>query len=345
MKVLVTGGCGFIGSNFIRHLLQQADDYHVVNLDALTYAGNPTNLADLRDHPHYTFVQGDVCDLPLVEHLMTLGVDAIVHMAAESHVDRSILDPAGFVRTNVLGTQTLLEAARQGRVARFLHVSTDEVYGSLDAVGRFSEQSPLAPNSPYAASKAAADLLVRAYVRTYGMPAIITRASNNYGPYQFPEKVIPLFVTHALEGRELPIYGDGQHVRDWLFVEDHCDGLMRVLQAGRVGEIYNIGGGQECTNLELARLIVQAVGMPEGMIKFVNDRPAHDRRYALSSEKMAAELGWQPRVTLTEGLARTVAWYRKHASWWRKVKDAGYQANYQRQYGQADEVGEVIIQS
>jgi dTDP-glucose 4,6-dehydratase len=334
MKVLVTGGCGFIGSNFIRYLVQQVDDYQVVNLDALTYAGNPANLADLWENPRYTFLRGDICDRPLVEHLITSGVDAIVHMAAESHVDRSILDPAGFVRTNVLGTQTLLEAARKGSISRFIHVSTDEVYGSLGPVDQFTEQSPLAPNSPYAASKAAADLLVHAYVQTYGVPAIITRASNNYGPYQFPEKVIPLFVTNALEGRELPTYGDGQHVRDWLFVEDHCEGLMRVLQAGRVGEIYNIGGGQECTNLELARLIVHAVGVSEEVIRFVKDRPAHDRRYALSSEKIAAELGWQPRVTLAEGLARTVVWYREHGPWWRKLKDEGYQAYYQRQYGQ-----------
>jgi dTDP-glucose 4,6-dehydratase len=334
MKVLVTGGCGFIGSNFIRYLVQQVDDYQVVNMDALTYAGNPANLADLWENPRYTFVRGDICDRPLVEHLITSGVDAIVHMAAESHVDRSILDPAGFVRTNVLGTQTLLEAARKGSISRFIHVSTDEVYGSLGPVDQFTEQSPLAPNSPYAASKAAADLLVHAYVQTYGVPAIITRASNNYGPYQFPEKVIPLFVTNALEGRELPTYGDGQHVRDWLFVEDHCEGLMRVLQAGRVGEIYNIGGGQECTNLELARLIVHAVGVSEEVIRFVKDRPAHDRRYALSSEKIAAELGWQPRVTLAEGLARTVVWYREHGPWWRKLKDEGYQAYYQRQYGQ-----------
>jgi dTDP-glucose 4,6-dehydratase len=334
MKVLVTGGCGFIGSNFICYLMQQVDDYQVVNMDALTCAGNPANLADLWENPRYRFVRGDICDRPLVEHLITSGVDAIVHMAAESHVDRSILDPAGFVRTNVLGTQTLLEAARKGSISRFIHVSTDEVYGSLGPVDQFTEQSPLAPNSPYAASKAAADLLVRAYVQTYGVPAIITRASNNYGPYQFPEKVIPLFVTNALDGRELPTYGDGQHVRDWLFVEDHCEGLMRVLQAGRVGEIYNIGGGQECTNLELARLTVHAVGVSEEMIRFVKDRPAHDRRYALSSEKMAAELGWQPRVTLTQGLARTVVWYREHGPWWRKLKGEGYQAYYQRQYGQ-----------
>jgi len=333
MKVLVTGGCGFIGSNFIRYLLRQADEYRVVNLDALTYAGNPANLADLQGDSRYAFVHGDICDRALVEEVMAAGVETVVHMAAESHVDRSILDAADFVRTNVLGTQTLLDVARKMSVRRFVHVSTDEVYGSLGPVGRFSEEQPLSPNSPYAASKAASDLLVRAYVQTYGVPAIITRASNNYGPYQFPEKVIPLFITNALEGRGLPVYGDGQHVREWLFVEDHCEGLMRVLQAGRVGEVYNIGGGQECTNLELARLIVQAVGIADEKIRFVNDRPAHDRRYALNSDKLSVELGWRPRTTLAEGLARTVTWYRDHMPWWQQLKDAGYRAYYRRQYG------------
>jgi dTDP-glucose 4,6-dehydratase len=333
MKVLVTGGCGFIGSNFVRYLLQQADDYQVMNLDALTYAGNPANLADLQGHPGYTFIHGDICDRNLVEDVMASGVDAVVHMAAESHVDRSILDASVFVRTNVLGTQTLLNAARDARVSRFVHVSTDEVYGSLGVDGQFTEESPLAPNSPYAASKAAADLLVRAYVHTYGVPALITRASNNYGPFQFPEKVIPLFLTNALEGRELPIYGDGQHVREWLFVEDHCAGLLQVLRQGKVGEVYNIGGGQECTNLELARLIVEAVGASGTLIRFVHDRPAHDRRYALSSEKMAAELGWRPQVPLAAGLARTVAWYRQQEQWWRQLKDGRYQAYYRQQYG------------
>jgi len=264
---------------------------------------------------------------------MADGVEAVVHLAAESHVDRSILDAAAFVRTNVLGTQTLLDAARQAGVRRFVHVSTDEVYGALGETGHFTEDSPLAPNSPYAASKAASDLLVRAYVQTYGLPAVITRSSNNYGPYQFPEKVMPLFITNAMEGRELPVYGDGQHVRDWLFVEDNCEGLRRVLHAGRVGEIYNIGGGQECTNLALARLIVQAVGASERLITFVTDRPAHDRRYALRCDKMAAELGWRPRVTLAQGVAQTVAWYRAHESWWRALKGQAYQAYYQRQYG------------
>ena len=333
MRVLVTGGCGFIGSNFIGHLLRQRDGYQVINLDTLTYAGSPANLADLQGHPCYTFIHGDICDRALVEDVMASGVEAVVHMAAESHVDRSIIDASVFVRTNVLGTQTLLNAARDARIVRFVHVSTDEVYGSLGAEGRFTEESPLTPNSPYAASKAAADLLVRAYVHTYGVPALIARASNNYDPYQFPEKIIPLFLTNALEGRELPIYGDGQHVREWLFVEDHCAGLLQVLLGGKVGEVYNIGGGQECTNLELARLIIEAVGASEALIRFVHDRPAHDRRYALSSEKIAGELGWRPQVSLTAGLARMVAWYRQQEQWWRRLKDARYQTYYQRQYG------------
>jgi dTDP-glucose 4,6-dehydratase len=337
VKILVTGGCGFIGSNFIRYLLQQSEGYQVVNLDALTYAGNPANLEDLQGEPRYTFVHGDICDRAQVDEVMTSGVDAVVHMAAESHVDRSILDASAFIRTNVLGTQTLLDSARQAGIGRFVHVSTDEVYGSLGPMGHFTETSALTPNSPYAASKAGSDLLVRAYVQTYGLPAVITRASNNYGPYQFPEKFISLFITNALDERPLPIYGDGQYVREWLYVEDHCAGLLRVLHAGRVGEVYNIGGGQECTNLALARLIVQTVGASEGLITFVQDRPGHDRRYALRSDKIAAEVGWRPRVTLAEGLARTVAWYRQHEAWWRQLKDEGYQAYYRQQYGRGAE--------
>ena len=277
------------------------------NLHVQTYASNPANLADWQGDPRYTFVQGDICDRGVVAQVMGSGVDAIVQLAAESHMDRSILDGADFVRTNVVGTQVLLEAARTHGVNRFVHVSTDEVYGWLGPVGRFTEGSALAPNNPYAASKAAAELLVRAYVQTYGVPAMITRASNNYGPYQFPEKEVPLFITNAIEGRELPVYDDGPHVREWLFVDDHCSGLERVLLAGRTGEIYHIGGGQACTNLELANLIVRALGLSEEAIRFVKDRLAHDRRYALSSEKMAAELGWRPRVPLAEGVARTVA--------------------------------------
>jgi dTDP-glucose 4,6-dehydratase len=319
MKVLVTGGCGFIGSNFIRYLLRQPEPYEVVNLDALTYAGNPANLDDVQGHPGYTFIHGDICDRALVEDVMRAGIEAVVHLAAESHVDRSILDASAFVRSNVLGTQTLLDAAHKVGLRRFLQVSSDEVYGSLGADGSFTEESPLAPNSPYAASKAGADLLVRAFVQTHGLPAIITRASNTYGPYQFPEKIIPLFLTNALDGRELPLYGDGQQVRDWLFVEDHCAGLLRVLQGGSIGEVYNIGGRQECTNIDLARLILDAVGASETLIRFVEDRPGHDRRYALSCDKMAVELGWKPKVTLAEGLARTVDWYRAHVSWWRPL--------------------------
>ena len=321
MKVLVTGGCGFIGSNFIRYLLRQPEPYEVVNLDALTYAGNPANLDDVQGHPGYTFIHGDVCDRALVEEIMRSGIEAVVHLAAESHVDRSILDASAFVRSNVLGTQTLLDAACKFRLHRFLQVSTDEVYGSLGAEGYFTEQSPLAPNNPYAASKASADLLVRAFVHTHGLPAIITRASNNYGPYQFPEKIIPLFLTNALDGRELLIYGDGQQVRDWLFVEDHCVGLLQVLQEGSIGDVYNIGSHQECTNVELARLILNAVGAPDTLIRFVEDRPGHDRRYALSGDKMAVELGWKPKTTLPEGLVRMVDWYRAHECWWRPLKN------------------------
>jgi dTDP-glucose 4,6-dehydratase len=333
VKILVTGGCGFIGANFIHYLLRHTEADQVVNLDVLTYAGNPANLQELHDDPRYTFVHGDIGDRPLVAHLLADGVEAVVHLAAESHVDRSIQDAAAFVRTNVLGTQTLLDAARQVGLRRFVHVSTDEVYGSLGPVGQFHETSPLAPNSPYAASKAASDLMVRAYVQTYGVPAVITRSCNNYGPYQFPEKAIPLFITNALEGRSLPVYGDGLQVREWIYVEDHCAGLLRVLQEGRVGEVYNIGGGQECANIDLARQIVHAVGAPERLITFVTDRPAHDRRYALNGAKIVAELGWQPRVTLAQGLAQTVAWYRAHDSWWQALKNQDYQAYYQRQYG------------
>jgi dTDP-glucose 4,6-dehydratase len=333
MRILVTGGCGFIGSNFIRYLLRQSGDYQVVNLDALTYAGHPANLQDLRGHPRYTFMHGDICDGLLVKQVISSGCDAVVHMAAETHVDRSILDASVFVRTNVLGTQVLLDAVRDAQVRRFVLVSTEEVYGSLGPAGPFMETSPLAPNSPYAASKAGAEFLVRAYSQTYGLPAIITRASNNYGPYQFPEKVVPLFLTNALEGRELPVYGDGQQVREWLFVEDHCEALWQVLERGRVGEVYNIAGPQACTNLELARLIVQAVGASEDLIRLVRDRPGHDRCYALNSNKLATELGWQPQVMLGDGLARTVAWYRAHEAWWRRLKDERYRAYYQHQYG------------
>ncbi len=332
MKVLITGGCGFIASNLIRYLLNLKTGYEVINLDALTYAGNEKNLEEFRESAEYAFVKGDICDEPLVEQIVGGGVDAIIHMAAETHVDRSILGPREFVRTNVLGTQNLLEVARRFEVKRFVHVSTDEVYGSLGLEGVFTEESPLEPNSPYAASKASSDLLVRAYVQTYGFPAIITRASNNYGPYQFPEKFIPLFLTNAMEGKKLPLYGDGLNVRDWLFVEDHCKALEIILHKGTPGEIYNIGGDQEYPNVEIAKTIVRLAGASEESIRFVKDRPGHDRRYALSIEKLSGELGWNPRVTLEDGLAKTVEWYKKNEDWWRPLKDRQYEEYYRKQY-------------
>jgi dTDP-glucose 4,6-dehydratase len=316
VKILVTGGCGFIGSNFIHYLLREADCDQVVNLDALTYAGNPANLADLDGHPRYQFVPGNICDRALVEQVMTSGIDAVVHLAAESHVDRSILEAAAFVRTNVLGTQTLLDAARDARVRRFVQVSTDEVYGSLGPEGQFTEDSPLAPNSPYAASKAGADLLVRAYVQTYGLPAIITRAANNYGPYQFPEKLIPLMITNALADKKLPVYGDGLNVRDWIHVEDHCRGVMAVLLEGRPGEIYNIGGDGEMENIAVVELILETLGKPHELISYVEDRLGHDRRYAIDSTKIQSELGWKPLHTPREGIRQTVGWYLENRQWW-----------------------------
>ncbi len=333
MKVLVTGGCGFIGSNFIRYLLNLKESYEVINLDFLTYAGNEKNLEELQESPNYSFVKGDICDENLVEETIESGVDAIVHMAAESHVDRSILGSKVFLHTNILGTQNLLEIARRFGVKRFVHVSTDEVYGSLGPEGVFTEESPLEPNSPYAASKASSDLFVRSCMQTYGFPAIITRGSNNYGPYQFPEKFVPLFVTNAMEGKSLPLYGDGLNVRDWLFVEDHCRALETVLRAGTPGSIYNIGGNQEFSNIEIAKTIIQLVEASEDLIEFVKDRPGHDRRYALGIEKISRELGWKPTVRLEDGLARTVDWYRNNAAWWRPLKDRQYEEYYRKQYG------------
>jgi len=314
MKVLVTGGCGFIGSNFVRYLLAREPDCRVINLDALTYAGNPANLADVDRDSRYRFVHGDVADPDTVRPLVK-DVDAVVHFAAESHVDRSIAGPAVFVRTNVLGTQVLLDACREARVPRFVQVSTDEVYGSLGPEGLFTEESPLRPNSPYAASKAAADHMVRAYHHTYGFPAMITRCSNNYGPYQAPEKLIPLMITRALQDRPLPVYGNGLNVRDWIHVEDHCAALLKILQEGRPGEVYNIGSNQERTNLQVVRMILEVLGKPESLIAFVPDRPGHDYRYALDASKLRRELGWTPRWGFEEGLRQTVRWYAEHRDW------------------------------
>ena len=329
MKLLVTGGAGFIGSNFIRHVLATHGDDTVVNLDKLTYAGNPANLADLAGNTRYTFVQGDICDATVVRDVMR-GVDAVVNMAAESHVDRSILDPDAFLRTGVHGVHTLLEAVRDLKVARLLHISTDEVYGSI-AEGAASEEAPLAPTSPYSAAKAAGDLLALAYVHTHKTPVVITRSSNNFGPYQYPEKVIPLFVTNALDDEALPLYGDGRNVRDWLYVLDNCEAIDLVLRRGRDGEVYNIGGGHEVENVALTRDILRLTGKPETLIRPVKDRPGHDRRYAVDCAKIRA-LGWTPRHGFADALAATVGWYKRNEAWWRPLKSGAFKAYYERQY-------------
>jgi dTDP-glucose 4,6-dehydratase len=332
LKILVTGGAGFIGSNFIRYFLSAHPESAVVNFDKLTYAGNLDNLSDLQSHSGYKFVLGDVCDAGAVRDALEERVDAVVHFAAESHVDRSIADAREFIRTNVQGTWTLLEAARRAKLSRFVHVSTDEVYGSLARGVTADEHAPLQPNSPYAASKAASDLLVRSFWQTYRFPALLTRSSNNYGPFQFPEKFLPLMITNALEGKPLPVYGDGLNERDWIFVEDHCRALDRVLEAGRPGEIYNIGYGQGVTNLSVVHRLLQILRKPGDLIEFVEDRPGHDRRYALDSSKIRAELGWKPAVTFEEGLLRTVEWYRLHPEWVRKTKSGEYRDYYRKFY-------------
>jgi dTDP-glucose 4,6-dehydratase len=333
-KWLVTGGCGFIGSNFILDLLARGDGDEVINLDALTYAGNLENLAGVEKNPRYRFVRGDIRDRGVVEELFRDGVDCVVNFAAESHVDRSIHDSSPFITTNVLGTQVLLDAAHRFGTGRFLHVSTDEVYGSLGPEGLFTEDSPFAPNSPYAASKAAADLLVRAFHHTFGLPTLVTRCSNNYGPYQFPEKLIPLFLTNALEDKPLPLYGDGLNVRDWIHVRDHCRGLLHVAEEGEVGCVYNIGGGNERTNLEITRLILGALGKPESLITYVKDRPGHDRRYAIDDARIRA-LGFAPEVPFAEGIEETVRWYLDNRSWWERIKTGEYIEYYDRQYGKS----------
>jgi dTDP-glucose 4,6-dehydratase len=330
--LLVTGGCGFIGSNFVRLVLESEPEVAVVNFDALTYAGNPENLADLAGNPRYRFVKGDVADRAAVEAALD-GVDSVIHFAAESHVDRSILDSGPFVRTNVLGTQVLLDAARKRGVRRYVHVSTDEVYGSLGPTGFFTEETPLAPNSPYAASKAASDLLVRSYVHTFGFPAVITRCSNNYGPYQFPEKLIPLFISNLSRNESVPVYGDGLQVRDWIHVRDHCAGVYRAWRDGKVGEVYNFGGRCEKTNLELTHALLKALGKPESLIRFVKDRPGHDRRYAIDCSKAERELGWKPTISFEDGLRRTVAWYQANGPWVERVRSGEYLKYYAAQYG------------
>jgi len=333
MTLLVTGGAGFIGSAFVRLLLGSPEAPRVVNLDKLTYAGNLENLEAVAADARYRFVHGDICDAAVVDALVTEEKpDSIVHFAAESHVDRSIFSPSPAFETNLRGTFTLLEAARTHRVPRFVHVSTDEVYGSLEAPLEADETFPLNPSSPYSASKAGSDLLARSYFTTYRVPVVITRASNNYGPYQFPEKLLPLMISNALEGRPLPVYGDGQQVRDWLYVEDHCRAIRAVLDKGREGEIYNIGGSRSLPNLEVVHKIVAATGAPESLIRYVEDRPGHDRRYALSSAKILRETGWNPLMSFEDGLAYTIDWYRRNAAWVERVKSGEYRSYYARNY-------------
>jgi dTDP-glucose 4,6-dehydratase len=320
MHLIVTGGLGFIGSNFIRKVLASKPSWRVTNVDKVTYAGNPASLQDVAGSPAYRFLKADICDRALMAEILAGKPDAIVHFAAESHVDRSIHGPEIFVQTNVLGTQVLLEAARQAKVPRFLHVSTDEVYGSLGPTGAFSETTPLSPNSPYSASKAGSDLLVNAYHHTYGMDAVITRCSNNYGPYQYPEKLIPLLITNLMDGLQIPIYGDGKNVRDWIHVEDHCTGILAVLEKGKAGQAYNIGGGNERMNIDIAKRLLALLGKDESSIRFVEDRLGHDRRYAIDASKIRAELGWEPRHAFEAGLAATVEWYKANEKWWRPLK-------------------------
>lgn len=317
-SILVTGGAGFIGSNFVRHMLAKHSSYRIIVLDALTYAGNRANLSEVEKNPRFFFYHGNICDKNIVDNLAS-NVDAIINFAAETHVDRSIHEADSFVQTDVLGTMVLLEAARKYRLERYIQISTDEVYGSID-VGAFTEESSLSPNSPYSASKAGGDMMVRAYHRTYGVPAIITRASNNYGPYQYPEKLIPLFVTNALDDAHLPLYGDGLNVRDWLYVIDHCEAVDHVLHHGSVGEVYNIGGGNERTNVDITNIILKTLKKPDSLIRRVTDRPGHDRRYAVDCSKLA-RLGWKPTRRFEDAMSETIRWYMDNEPWWRAIKE------------------------
>lgn len=318
--ILVTGGAGFIGSCFVRHELKKHPDYKIINLDALTYCGNLENLKDVEDNPNYRFVHGNICDRTLVRELVN-GSDYVVNFAAESHVDNSIKHPEIFIETNVQGTLNLLQACKELGIEKYLQVSTDEVYGTLGKTGYFYETTPLAPNSPYSASKASADMLVRAYHETYGLPTLNTRCSNNYGPYQYPEKLIPFFISQLLKGEKVPVYGDGLNVRDWLYVYDHCEAIDVVLHKGKIGEVYNIGGHNEKTNMEITHLILEAMGKDESSIKYVEDRLGHDRRYAISNDKITAELGWKPSITFEEGIKLTIDWYLKNQDWIEHIEE------------------------
>lgn len=333
-KVLVTGGAGFIGSNLVKLILKEKPDWQVINLDLLTYAGNLESLEDVKNHPNYTFVKGDVADTKIVDEVIQ-GCWGVLHLAAESHVDRSIEDPGPFLMTNIMGTSNLLNMARKHGIERFVQISTDEVYGALKPEEpAFTESNHIKPNSPYSASKASADLLCRAYFKTFGMPVCITRCSNNLGPYQFPEKLIPLVIHNALNDKPIPVYGDGQQIRDWLFVEDHCSAMVKVLEEGKAGEVYNVGGKNEVPNLDIVRIILRTLGKPESLITYVKDRPGHDRRYAIDNEKIERELGWYPKYSFEESIKLTIDWYLNNQNWVAKVMSGEYQDYYQRQYAQ-----------
>jgi dTDP-glucose 4,6-dehydratase len=329
--ILVTGGCGFIGSNFIRHMLSKYP-YSIINLDKLTYAGNLENLKEIENDSRYTFIKGDIENKADIEKIFSSDIDIVINFAAESHVDRSIMDPDAFIKTNIIGTFNLLETVKKGRVKRFIQVSTDEVYGSLGKEGKFREDTPLTPNSPYSASKASADILAMAYYKTYRTPVMITRCSNNYGPYQFPEKLIPLVITNALVDMELPVYGDGMNIRDWIHVLDHCEAIDIVLHKGESGNVYNIGAENERTNIEIVKLILNILGKPETLIKYVKDRPGHDRRYAIDSTKIKKELGFKTKVGFKMGMEETVAWYIENKSWWKRIKSGEYLKYYNKMY-------------
>ena len=329
MKILVTGGAGFMGSNFVRYILNKYPDYSVINFDKLTYAGNKENLADLTGNPHYSFVQGDIANEVQVGKVMP-GVDVIVNYAAETHVDRSIMNPRDFLLTDVIGTYTLLEACRKNGIQKYIQISTDEVFGSI-AKGKFTEKSPFEPNSPYSASKAGGDHLVRAHQVTYYVPTIVTHSCNFYGPYQYPEKLIPLFITNLLEGKKVPLYGDGKNIREWIYTEDHCSAIDFILHHGAIGEVYNIGTGNEKTNFEITQLLLKILEKGEEMIQYVKDRAGHDRRYAIDNSKLLA-LGWQPQVDFKEGLVKTAEWYKNNQAWWQKIKSGEYLKYYQEQY-------------
>lgn len=341
MKIFVTGGAGFIGSNFIRHVLSLRPAYRIVNYDKLTYAGNLANLETVVRNPNYLFVKGDICNAAAAEAAMK-GSDAIVHFAAESHVDRSIYQPAPVIETNITGTSVLLQVARALHIERFVHISTDEVYGDLSADTFAAEESLLRPSSPYSASKAGSDLLVQSYVRTYGFPAVITRSSNNYGPFQFPEKFLPLIVNNALESKTLPIYGDGKQQRDWLHVEDNCKAILAVLERGRTGEVYNIGGGDVEENIVIARRVLRLMGRPESLLSYVKDRPGHDRRYALDCRKIDEQLGWKPAIQLDQGLEQTIEWYTNNVAWLDGVRGGSYRAYYEKYYVNRDSSLEAV---